>query len=231
MVKYLISIPMTSENEVPDSYFDCGLDKTKVFVYKKHFSNKVCCGHAVDGAASNGHIEIVQILHDFPATKAVDMAARNGHLELIKYLQTHRNEGCTEKAYRSATRTNRFDILKYLLANNCCRIKIFFEDLCLDASGCNNIDMLEFCMDQLHTELTQYSKKLMLQKAAMLGQLETVKWLHEVKGFEWTSTMLQEVKCRGHNAVVRYLNAAGYCENNYDSLLVELFLVVRLNGL
>ncbi|OQR88584.1 hypothetical protein THRCLA_10227 [Thraustotheca clavata] len=170
---------------------------------------EVFCGVAVDRAASNGHTDIVEILQDFPATTyAMDIAAYNGHLDMIKYLHTHHSEGCSAEAYKNAVRTNHFDILEYLVTSNCCNGDI---ELCISASGYNNVDIVTFCLNQLQTELTPKLKQLMMYKAAMFGQLEI---LHDVKGFGCTSITLQEAERRGPEGTVRYLNAIGYYENN-----------------
>ncbi|OQS02341.1 hypothetical protein THRCLA_05275 [Thraustotheca clavata] len=170
---------------------------------------------AVNQAASNGHISIVKLLHAYPAsTDAMNGAAYNGHLDMIKYLHTNRSEGCTADAYSNAVRANRLDILEYLVTNKCYQGTIDFKNLCVDAAGCNNIEILEYCMNHIQGNLAQTLKQSMMYKAAMTGQLDVVKWLHEVKGFGWTSKVKKIAEKRGRKSIVRYLAGIGDCEDN-----------------
>ncbi|OQS03272.1 hypothetical protein THRCLA_04434 [Thraustotheca clavata] len=214
IVKYLVSIPMTQQIYYPDDFLGGGGNQTTLMLGDIPCVD-TSCGHAVDRAASNGYINIVEILHDFPATtEAMDMAAGNGHLDMIKYLHTHRHERCTAQAYNYAITTNRLDILIYLMTNNCCNGDINFEQLCIGAAGGNDREILAFCMNLLQTELTHLSKQLIMYNAVTSGRLEIVKWLYEVKRFGWTSIILEEAERRGHKNIVQYLNLVGHFEDN-----------------
>ncbi|OQS03385.1 hypothetical protein THRCLA_04316 [Thraustotheca clavata] len=213
MVKYLISISRITANYFP-RYTNGG--NKKDFMPGNVRAIEIFCGRAVDRAASNGHIDIVKMLHDHSATtKAMDDAVSNGHIGMVRYLQTYRKEGCSTDAYSSAIKTNRFDIFKYLVTNDCGRGVADYEKLCIETAGCNNIDMLEFCMKQLHKDdITTSFKQQMMYKAAMYGQLENVKFLHEVKGFKWTYTIQQIAVSRENMDVANYLDSVdGYEEN------------------
>ena len=56
----------------------------------------------MDRAAKNGHLKMVQWLHNHRkegcTTVAMDWAAENGHLEIVQWLHQNRNEGCTKRA-------------------------------------------------------------------------------------------------------------------------------------
>ncbi|OQS02336.1 hypothetical protein THRCLA_05273, partial [Thraustotheca clavata] len=214
MVKYLISIPMIPEIVDPDDILRGG-GNLSVGAPGNAPSINVFCGIAIDQAATNGHIDIVQLLKDYPATtNAMDRAAYNGHLDMIKYLHTKRSEGCTANAYSGALRTNRLDILKYLVTNKCYQGTIDFKKFCYDAAGQNNIDLVEYCLNQLQGNFTQNLKQSMMYKAAMTGLLDIVKWLHEVKGFASTSMIREIADTRGHKNVLRYLTTIGDCEES-----------------
>ena len=61
-----------------------------------------CSTNAMDSAARDGHIEVVQWLHENRSegctTYAMDLAASNGHLEVVKWLHENRFEGCLTEA-------------------------------------------------------------------------------------------------------------------------------------
>ncbi|KAL3657633.1 hypothetical protein V7S43_017436 [Phytophthora oleae] len=67
---------------------------------------KGCSTEAMDYAAANGHLEVVQWLHmnrsEGCTTKAMNSAAKEGHLEVVKWLYRNRSEGCTFKALEKA---------------------------------------------------------------------------------------------------------------------------------
>ncbi|CAM9826875.1 unnamed protein product [Laminaria digitata] len=56
----------------------------------------------MNGAAYNGHLEVVKWLHENRTegctTSAMDVSAMHGHLEVVQWLAANRPEGCTTKA-------------------------------------------------------------------------------------------------------------------------------------
>ena len=58
-----------------------------------------CSTFAMNGAAENGHLEVVKWLHENRTegctTYAMDFAVEKGHLEVVKWLHENRTEGCT----------------------------------------------------------------------------------------------------------------------------------------
>jgi hypothetical protein len=48
----------------------------------------------------------------------MDGAAENGHLEVIKWLHQNRHEGCTIKSMENATENDHQEVIKYLRENN-----------------------------------------------------------------------------------------------------------------
>jgi hypothetical protein len=56
--------------------------------------------------------------------KAMDLAAKNGHLRIVEWLHFHRREGCTYEALNDASNGNHLDVVKWLILNKpeCCDI-------------------------------------------------------------------------------------------------------------
>lgn len=70
---------------------------------------------AIDSAALNGHLRIIEWLTvNVPAlrgtTAAMDGAACAGHLEVVRFLHSHRSEGCTTEAMDSAARRGHIEV-------------------------------------------------------------------------------------------------------------------------
>ena len=77
---------------------------------------------AMDFAAGNDHLDVVQWLHlhrpDEGCTiDAMDYAAGNGHLDVVKWLHLNREEGCTTNAMNWAAMNGHFEIVKWLHLN------------------------------------------------------------------------------------------------------------------
>lgn len=75
---------------------------------------------AMDTAAAFGHLEIVKWVQESRSgtctTAAVDGAAGNGHFDVVKFLLLeNRSEGCTEDAIRDAAFYGRLKVLKYIV--------------------------------------------------------------------------------------------------------------------
>ncbi|OQR99245.1 hypothetical protein THRCLA_06572, partial [Thraustotheca clavata] len=73
---------------------------------------------AIDLAAANGHLDVLQYLHVHRSEgctfAAMDKAAANGHLEIVTWLHLNRLEGCTTEAMDLAATNDHFDIVKFL---------------------------------------------------------------------------------------------------------------------
>lgn len=65
---------------------------------------------------TEGHLEAVQYLSNREGctTDAMDNAASNGHLNVVQWLNENRHEGCTSRAMDDAAGNGRLDILQYL---------------------------------------------------------------------------------------------------------------------
>jgi hypothetical protein len=80
-----------------------------------------CTKIAMNHAATNGNLGIVQFLHynrtEGCTTKAMDWAAYYGNLNIVQFLHYNRNEGCTENAIDWASEYGHLDVIKFLHEN------------------------------------------------------------------------------------------------------------------
>ncbi|OQR95340.1 hypothetical protein THRCLA_07962 [Thraustotheca clavata] len=192
-------------------------DVVKWFYEVKHFK---CTANSLKNAIANGDITMLKFLISIPMTQwihkrhytsypiAMDTAIYCGHLEMVEYLHKYRNGCCSDDAFSSAVYGNRLDILKYLVENNCLQGDIDYEILCINAAG-GNVDMLMYCVDHFPIELEAESKQRMMYKAICRGLLNNVKWLYEVKGFEWIDEMIEAAIERRHEKIIDYLYSTG----------------------
>ncbi|CAK4157269.1 unnamed protein product [Aphanomyces euteiches] len=77
-----------------------------------------CTVHAMDGAATNGHLEVVKYLHsnrtEGCTPNAIDLAASNGYLDVVRFLTENRTEGRTNFAYKAAKEHGHYEVVDYL---------------------------------------------------------------------------------------------------------------------
>ncbi|KAF0709613.1 Aste57867_5838 [Aphanomyces stellatus] len=61
--------------------------------------------HAIEAAAANGHLRVLEWLQGIEgwSSAVMDAAASEGRIEVLKWLQTHRTEGCTANALQRAS--------------------------------------------------------------------------------------------------------------------------------
>lgn len=78
-----------------------------------------CTSSAMDLAAGNGHLGVVQFLHEIGkecTTDALDAAAAEGHVEIVEFLLDVGTTGCTTWAMDDAAAEGHLDIVKILHA-------------------------------------------------------------------------------------------------------------------
>ncbi|ETK73610.1 hypothetical protein F441_19902 [Phytophthora nicotianae CJ01A1] len=77
--------------------------------------------HAIDVAATNGHLDTVKWLHetrsDGCTSLAMNSAAGNGHLDVVKWLHANRTEGCTTRAMDRAAGNGHLEMVEWLHRN------------------------------------------------------------------------------------------------------------------
>jgi ankyrin repeat protein len=76
----------------------------------------------MDGAARNGHLEIVRLLRDHRSegctAKASDEAANNGHLEIVHYLVENQLGEQSTQVIDGATANGHLDVVRWLMEHN-----------------------------------------------------------------------------------------------------------------
>ncbi|ETV95869.1 hypothetical protein H310_10908 [Aphanomyces invadans] len=84
--------------------------------------DRPCTTKAMDWAAANGHLHVVQYLHGHRSegctVDAIDRAAQNGHLDVVRFLTTQRHEGYTANAMVWAAVHGHVDVLMALHDTN-----------------------------------------------------------------------------------------------------------------
>ncbi|TMW61218.1 hypothetical protein Poli38472_013681 [Pythium oligandrum] len=159
--------------------------------------------NAMDGAAANGHLEMVKYLHsgrkEGCTTAAMNEAAGNGHLSVVEFLHTHRNEGCTVRAMNSAAGNGHLDVVKFLHENR----EEGCTNMAMDEAATNgHLEVIRF----LHTSRTEGCTERGMDWAIRNGHLDIVRYLHEHQCClgDYT-TGLQIALIRRHLSVVRFV--------------------------
>ncbi|KAF0720839.1 Aste57867_34 [Aphanomyces stellatus] len=157
-------------------------------------------GAAIDNAATNGHLDMVQYFHDKPnsncTTRAMDGAAANGHLEVVQFLHDHRTEGCTTDAIDEAAEHGHNSIVRFLLAkrNEGGTVKAMNAYV---AKG--DITMVKLLA-------TNKCSSSSVNIAASFGHLDIVEYLVGRKEVAFAAPAIEAAARHGHVAVVEYLH-------------------------
>ncbi|CAK4659943.1 hypothetical protein LEN26_000719 [Aphanomyces euteiches] len=73
---------------------------------------------AIDAAVRTRSLAVVRFVHECrfgrASARAMDIAATNGDLEIVQYLHKHRGEGCTQEAFLQANLRKHNAVLKFL---------------------------------------------------------------------------------------------------------------------
>ncbi|TYZ52112.1 hypothetical protein PybrP1_003935 [[Pythium] brassicae (nom. inval.)] len=186
---------------------------------------------AMDRAAHNGFLEVLQLVHANPnsgcTASAMNGAAANGHLDIVKWLHANRAEGCTTTAMDSAAASGHLDIVKWLHTNRGEGCTTYAIDRAANSGhleivrwlhahrteGCTasamdgaaangHLDTVKW----LHTNRTEGCTVLAMDSAAGNGHLEVVKWLHENRTEGCTTVAMDQAAWRGHLDVVKWLH-------------------------
>ncbi|KAE8879284.1 hypothetical protein PF010_g8581 [Phytophthora fragariae] len=136
-----------------------------------------CTTKAMDLAARNGHLKMVQWLHhnrsEGCTTDAMDGAASGGHLEIVKWLHENRREGCTTGAMDGAAGSGHLDVVKWLHENR--------SEGCttagMDGAGQNgHLRVLRWLHESCGVDFTAAA----MDFAAQAGNFEAVLILHGI---------------------------------------------------
>ncbi|EGG20337.1 aldehyde dehydrogenase [Cavenderia fasciculata] len=166
-----------------------GYLKVIQLIESKSPPNKIRYDNAMDLAAENGHLHIVQYLHERKKlsqsdgsetkdnvilcnTAAMNMASRGGHLHVIQFLHFNRTEGASTSAVDEAVRHGHANVVEFLLANRTEGYRDAFHILI--AKGLQHP-----CFQMIHRYTPVYNKRpRLLELATEKGDLEMIKFLH-----------------------------------------------------
>ncbi|TMW57769.1 hypothetical protein Poli38472_014372 [Pythium oligandrum] len=196
------------------------------------FRGLVLTTDAMDYAASQGHLAIVRLLHEYRSegctTDAMDHAARCGLLAIVRFLHENRHEGCTQMAMDYAAANGHLDVVQFLHEHRHegCTTNAMDEAAKnghLDVvqylhrhrqEGCttyamdmaawhNRLDVVQF----LATHRREGFTPMAMGRCAQLGYLDVIRFLHEHQDGEWNchEDTLQEAARYNHLDVVEYL--------------------------
>ncbi|KAE9045228.1 hypothetical protein PR003_g6219 [Phytophthora rubi] len=189
-----------------------------------------CTTDAMDGAAANGHLEVVRYLHtqrtEGCTAAAMDGAARNGHLDVVQFLHSERSEGCTVAAMDGAARNGHVETVKFLHTQRTEGCTTAAMD---GAAGGGFLDVVRFLHEQrgegcttkamdgaarsghlevvkfLHTHRNEGCTTDAMDGAALVGRLPIIRFLHENRQEGCTTRAIDGAAWRGHLDVVKYL--------------------------
>eukprot|EP00644_Phytophthora_capsici_P009931 jgi/Phyca11/119848/e_gw1.39.148.1 len=160
-----------------------------------------CSVKAMDGAAANGHLAVVQWLHcnqsEGCTVRAMNDAARNGHLEVVEWLFTNRSEGCTTFAMDTAAENGHLEVVKYLHNKNVMGSKNVMDS----AAGSGNLELVKW----LHCNITEGCTTTAMDTAAANGHLHVIKWLHNNRTEGCSENATNFAAQGGHIRVLQWL--------------------------
>lgn len=162
-----------------------------------------CSHRAMDSAASNGHLEIVQWLHtnrsEGCTAAAMDGAAKNGHFDVVKWLHAMRSEGCTVAAMNRAAANGHLQIVRWLHNNR----REGCTTAAMDNAASNgHLQVIEWLDDHRSEGCTSVA----IDSAAANGHLDVVQWLHE-RNKRCTHLAMDRAAGNGHLEMIQWLHA------------------------
>ncbi|KAG3122795.1 hypothetical protein PI124_g23912, partial [Phytophthora idaei] len=177
---------------------------------------------AMDNAARNGRLEVLQYLHnlqksiDTPLKKrkrdevasppsptcskaAMNGAAANGHLTVIQWLHDNRSEGCSTEAMDAAAAGGHLDVVQWLSEHR----KEGCTTAAMDGAARNgHLEMVQWLNDNTSAGCTTEA----MDHAAMDGHIDVVKWLHACRKEGCTVAAMDGAAANGFLSVVKYLH-------------------------
>lgn len=168
---------------------------------------KNCTSNAMDWAAKNGNLEMIQWLHTYRraplSTFAMDWAAELGHLEVVKWLTLYRSAPCTGDAMYGAAINGHYDTVKWLYFN---RTEAISDNVIDDAARAGRLDIIKLlCSESSKVKTKVKISNFAMHCAAGGGHLSTVKWLHENRQEGCTRDTVDIAAQNGHLATVDFL--------------------------
>ncbi|EGG15191.1 hypothetical protein DFA_10017 [Cavenderia fasciculata] len=138
--------------------------------------------NVLDNVAASGRLDIFKYLeHRYKdtivcSTQAIDGAALNGHVEMIDYLYKNRQEQCTVAAIENACRNGHLKVLEYLRNHHPIWQFCSFNSWLLAAGG-GHTNVLEFHKLYTNNNNNNYDINTGILSACAGGHLDTVVYL------------------------------------------------------
>ncbi|KAF0692679.1 Aste57867_16264 [Aphanomyces stellatus] len=164
----------------------------------------------------NGHLDAVKYIHShdgvFPAT-AIDAAATNGHLDIVQWLRTNTDATCSYIALLGAARNGHMAIVHFLIEHF--RDKFGRPDL---GNPFKKVEFaIHVASENGHLEIVKYLVAHhiddgvggTIDQAAAYGHLHIIQWLVENGVDECKPRAADLAACNGHLHVVEWLHARG----------------------
>eukprot|EP00903_Cladosiphon_okamuranus_P013856 g12893.t1 len=136
------------------------------------------------------------------STAAVDGAAGNGHLEVVRWLLFHRREGGTAAAFEAAATNGHVHVLEWLMTHTALRPEVrggspLVPSVLARASANGHLGVVRWFhrnMSKIPTDAEDASKAVgftyhLMDEAAGNGHLQICKWLHQHRreGCSWNA--------------------------------------------
>ncbi|ETI50794.1 hypothetical protein F443_05726 [Phytophthora nicotianae P1569] len=172
-----------------------------------------CTTAAMDGAAMNGHLNVVKWLHknreEGCTTSAMDLAAQNGHFNVVSWLHCNRGEGCTPAAIDGAASNGFLLVVSWLKEH---RSEGCTSAAMINAASNGFLEVVKY----LHTNLNQQATIAAITAAAGNGHLPVVKYLHDNHSEHCTMDAIAQANTNGHHTVVEFLLKHEGCRRAYE---------------
>ena len=157
--------------------------------------------HPMTCAATNGHLEVLQCLHDNgwpPGNFDLEEAAAAGHIPVVRYLHTH-CQAWGRDTFEAAAKAGALEMVRYLAENGC-----YSNPHVLDtAADGGHLETVAYLHEQQYVWRTQT-----VEIAAGGGHLALVEYLI-TRGCPWDACAATAAATAGHLPVVKYLRQVG----------------------
>ncbi|GAB9471413.1 hypothetical protein Gpo141_00008626, partial [Globisporangium polare] len=160
----------------------------------------------MDGAAANGHLEVVHFLHENRdegcTSAAMDGAVVNRHLEVVQYLREHQYEGCSSGTIADAVKNARFETLQLLCEHRGSNPSL--EPAFQLAAELRRLKYVKYLYE---LDPACVSSADIVNKAAANGFLELIKFFHvHDSHFQFTSDAMHHAAINDHLNIVKFLH-------------------------
>ncbi|KAF4147520.1 Ankyrin repeats domain-containing protein [Phytophthora infestans] len=156
---------------------------------------------AMDGAAGNGHLNVLRWLLENESKgctmQAMSLAARNGHFEVVQWLCDNIQKDWIASAMDSAASGGHIEILEWLHERGF-QCSVYAMD---GAASGGHLEAVKWLQDHRSEGCT----KAAMDGAVSCGALRLVKWLHENRSEGCTRSAFYKAALLGHLDVIKWL--------------------------